>query len=434
MNDKLPPQNIDAEESILGGILLEPNAISRIANLLPAEAFYVPIHQHIYQAALELYHKDQPTDFMTVTTWLKDHQMLEQVGGQAKISKLIERKVSAVNIDRYALLVLDKYQRRQLIQTGYEIANLGYDTMTDLASVLEQSEEKVFNLTVEPTDPFQPETIESCLLAVVKELQKGQSAAYSTGIPKLDQLTGGLTRKDLIIIAARASMGKTWLAIYLANYVATTYNLPVVFFSAEMSKTQLTKRFLAIHTGIDSARLKQNLIYEDEYDALVQGLETLKKLPIIIDDTPATQLTPSRMRSALRRIQAEKGKIGLVVMDYLQKLGDRAARNRAQVIGKFSGEFKDVAKQFDLPLVTLAQINRSVELKNDKRPFMSDLKDSGDIEQDSDQLWLLYRDEYYNPKTQDKGIMEINVGKSRDGATGMCKVKFNPTVGQFAAD
>ncbi|EAZ88438.1 replicative DNA helicase, partial [Crocosphaera chwakensis] len=207
--------------------------------------------------------------------------------------------------------------------------------------------------------------------------------------------------------------------------------VPVVFFSAEMSKTQLTKRFLAIHSGIDSSRLMRNEIYQDEYDNLVKGLGILTELPIIIDDTPANTLTPSRMRSVLRRIKAERGTIGLVVMDYIQKLGDRAAGNRAQAVGKFSGAFKDMAKEFDSPFIALAQINRGVEGQANKRPFMSDIKDSGDIEQDMDLGLLLYRDEYYNSDTQDKGVMEINVAKNRNGQTGVCQVQFEPTAGQF---
>jgi len=327
---------------------------------------------------------------------------------------------------------VDKYQRRQLIAAAQEIEELGYDTATELPSVLEQSEGKIFNVTVNQQDPFQPLSINDCLRDVFVELEQGRQPGYSTGLADLDKLTGGLNKQDLIVIAARASMGKTWLACYLANHIAVTYKHPVVFFSAEMSKAQLTKRFLAMHSGIDSARLIRNEIYKDEYDALRQGLNQLCELPIIIDDTPASILTSSRMRSVLRRIKAEKGAIGLVVMDYIQKLGDRAAGNRAQAVGKFSGAFKDMAKEFDVPFIALAQINRGVEGQANKRPFMSDIKDSGDIEQDMDLGLLLYRDEYYNSGTGDKGIMEIQVGKNRNGATGVCKVKFNLMVGAFA--
>jgi replicative DNA helicase len=423
--------NIEAEEAILGGILLDPKAISIVVDILTAEAFCIQAHQQIYQAALELYQKDKQTDLMTISTWLADHKLLDKVGGTAKLSQLLNRTVSAANIDRYAALVLDKYQRRQLVRVGHEITELGYDTTTEIEIVFDSSEEKIFNLTTNKKDKFQPLPISDCLANVFNKIERGSSPAYPTGLADLDSLIGGLIKQDLIIIASRASMGKTWFACYLANHIATTQQKPVVFFSAEMSQEQLTKRFLSMHTGIDSQRLIHNQVYEDEYDALVEGLTKLAELPIIIDDTPAGQLTPTKVRSVLRRIQSEKGELGLVVLDYIQKLGDRAAGNRAQAVGKFSGAFKDIAKEFDVPFVALAQINRGVEGQANKRPFMSDIKDSGDIEQDMDLGLLLYRDEYYNLDTGDKGIMEIIVGKNRNGATGMCRIKFDPTVGSF---
>ena len=198
-----------------------------------------------------------------------------------------------------------------------------------------------------------------------------------------------------------------------------------------MSSEQLTKRFLSMHIGIDSHRLMHNQIYEDEYDVLVSGLTKLAELPIIIDDTPATQLTPAKVRSVLRRIRSDKGELGLVVLDYIQKLGDRAAGNRAQTVGKFSGAFKDIAKEFDVPFVALAQINRGVESQANKRPLMSDIKDSGDIEQDMDLGLLLYRDDYYNSDADDPGVMEIIAGKNRNGSTGTCRVDFDPSIGKF---
>ena len=247
----------------------------------------------------------------------------------------------------------------------------------------------------------------------------------------LDSLVGGLTKQDLIIVAARPSMGKSWFACYLANYIATNEKKPVVFFSAEMSRKQLTKRFLAMHSGIDSQRLMNNVIYKEEFDSLAQGLSDLAELPIEINDTPAEQLTPAKIRSELRKIQSKRGELGLVVLDYIQKLGDRAAGNRAQAIGKYSGACKDIAKQFDVPFVVLAQINRGVESQNNKRPSMGSIKDSGDLEQDCDLLLMLYRDEYYNTESIDNGAMEIIVSKNRNGATGICKILFNPSVGAF---
>ncbi len=427
-----PPYNIDAEESILGGILLDHNAITIVSNILSREAFYLSSHQDIYKATLALHNKNKPVDVMTVSTWLADQKLLEKVGGQSKLAQLMSRSISTVNIDRYSELVLEKYQRRQLIQVGHEIAELGYDTTNELETIFDQSESKLFNLMTNKKDQFKPKLISDCLADVVNKLEKGVSPALPTGLKDLDALIGGLIIQDLIVIAARPSMGKSWLACYLASYIADTIKKPVVFFSAEMSTEQLTKRFLSMHTGIDSMRLMHNQIYEEEYEQLVAGLASLKELPIIIDDTPATELTPNKIRSVLRRIQSEKGELGLVILDYIQKLGDRAAGNRAQAIGKYSGACKDIAKQFNVPFVVLAQINRVVEGQKNKRPTMADIKDSGDIEQDMDLGMLLYRDEYYNCSSSDFGIMEIIVGKNRNGATGTCKVKFGPNVGNFS--
>lgn len=424
--------NIEAEEAILGGILLDPRAISEVADILPIKAFYLEAHQIIYQAALTLNHKDKPTDLVAISNYLADQKLLDKIDGQAKLAQLLNRTVSAVNIDRYAALVLNKYQRRQLVHTAHEIAELGYDTTKELEEVFDSIEEKIFNLNTNKQDKFQPKPINECLADVFNKIEQGSSPAYPTGLNDLDSLIGGLIKQDLVVVAARPSMGKSWLGCYLADYIAQNENKPVVFFSAEMSQEQVTKRFLSMHTGIDSQRLMHNQIYEEEYDSLVEGLGNLAELPIIIDDTPASQLTPTRMRSVLRRIQSEKGELGLVVLDYIQKLGDRACRNRAQAIGKYSGACKDIAKTFNIPFVVLAQINRGVEGQSNKRPSMADIKDSGDIEQDMDLGLLLYRDEYYNSDSSDEGIMEIIVGKNRNGGTGTCKVVFNPSMGSFS--
>jgi replicative DNA helicase len=302
-------QNIDAEEGVLGGILLDPSAISIVANILTPQAFYITAHQHIYRAALELHHKNKPTDLMSVTTWLSDHNQLEKVGGQSKLSQLVERTVSAINIDRYAELILDKYQRRQLIAAANEITTLAEDTSTELEKVLEHSEQKIFDATKYQSDRFEPESIGNCLISAFHQLEGGETSGISTGLVDLDGLTGGLIRQDLIVIAARASMGKTWLACHLSNHFASV-GMPVVFFSAEMSKPQITKRFLAMHSRIDSSRLIQNKIYKSEWEVLSRAVGTISNLPIIIDDTPASAQTPSRMRSVLRRIQSERGRLG----------------------------------------------------------------------------------------------------------------------------
>lgn len=432
MNDNnLPPTNFDAEEAILGGILLDPKAIALVADILPIEAFAMNKHKQVYEAALELHANDKQIDLISISTWLSDQKLLSKAGGKTKLAQILNRTVSATNIDRYVALVLDKHQRRRLIAAGHEIIDLGYDTSTELESVFDKSEDKIFNLTTNKKDKFATAPINDCLADIVKELEEGTLPLYHTGLTDLDSLIGGLTKQDLIIVAARPSMGKSWLACYLANHIAIHEKKPVVFFSAEMSRKQLTKRFLAMHTGIDSQRLMNNVIYKEEFDSLAQGLRDLAKLPIEINDTPAEQLTPAKIRSELRKIQSKSGELGLVILDYIQKLGDRAAGNRAQAIGKYSGACKDIAKQFDVPFIVLAQINRGVESQSNKRPSMGSIKDSGDLEQDSDLLLMLYRDEYYKSDTKENGVMEIIVGKNRNGATGTCKVDFDPSIGKL---
>ena len=424
--------NIEAEEAILGGLLLDPEAIHGIADKLPVEAFYTEAHQITYQAAITLYRNDKQTDLMNVTTYLTDQRLLKKVGGQAKLAQLLNRTVSAVNIDRLAALVLDKYQRRQIVYTGHEIAKLGYDTTTELETVIDSIEDKVHGVSTNSNNKFPTLPVNERLADIFNQLEQGALPNYPTGLADLDSMIGGLTKKDLVIVAARPSMGKSWFACYLANYIAANEKKPVVFFSAEMDGNQLTKRFLSMHTDIDSQRLMNNDIKRSEIETLIQGLGTLAELPIEINDTPAEQLTPAKMRSELRKVQSKRGELGLVVLDYIQKLGDRSANNRAQVIGKYSGACKDIAKQFNVPFVALAQINRSVEGQSNKRPTIASIKDSGDLEQDSDLLLMLYRDEYYKSDTEDNGIMEIIVGKNRNGATGTCKVSFDPTIGKFS--
>ena len=423
-------ENIEAEEAILGGILLDPGAIDRVVDILAPDAFYITAHQSIYRAALALNQQDKIIDLITLTAWLQDHNQLDRVGGKNKLAQLLDRTVSAVSIDAMAELVMEKYQRRRLLIVAEEIAQLGKDATTELPLVLEEVEAKVFNLTQNKSDRFQPQSIQDCIITAFQSLEQGETPGLPTGLIDLDSLIGGVTRKDLIVVAGRASMGKTWVGCHLANQIALS-GLPVVFFSAEMSKEQLAKRFLAMHSGIDSQRLIQNRVYKSEWEFLAKAVRILNELPIIIDDSPAGSQNASRMRSILRRVVKERGSLGLVVLDYIQKLGDRAAGNRAQAVGAIAGHCKDIAKEFNVPFVALAQINRGVETQANKRPSIADIKDSGDIEQDMDIGLLLYRDEYYNPETLSKGLMEINVAKNRNGPTGICEVWFSPKTGSF---
>ena len=432
MIDKIFPHNTEAEKAIIAGIMVEPEAIERVINILTPEAFYVAQHQILYQAALAVYEQGLPTDVIHLENWLRKYKKLNKAGGKAKITQLLERTVSAINVDQYAAIVMDKYYRRQLIVKGKEIIALGYDETSPLSEIYDQSEAKIYGLTADKKTTFQTLAVRDYLAEAFGEINHQQVSSYATGLSDLDSLTGGLNKTDLIIVAARASMGKTWLACYLADYVVTNYQLPVVFFSAEMSGKHLAKRLLALHTGIDSSRLIKNIIYESEYETLVEGITKLKEIPLEINDTPASSLTPSKIRSELRRIASKyDGQLGLVVLDYVQKLGNREASNRAQVIGAISGQLKDIAKEFSIPFVVLAQINRGTETRSDKRPVLADIKDSGDLEQDADLVMLLYRDGYYNSNSSESNVMEIDIAKNRNGATGVCKVLFDPTVGEF---
>lgn len=424
------PTSIEAEEAILGGILIDPTAISRVADLLKPEYFAIAAHQRIFSAAMTLLTQGQSADLMTVANWLTDHGQLDGIGGLTKLAQLVDRTVSAVNIDQYAGLVEEKYRRRKLIEAGIKIAEAGGQTARDLEELIAEAETSILGLSNRAT--FQEfSTIGDCISEAWASLEAGAPPGYFTGLHDLDELIGGLPRKDLIVVAARASMGKTWFAVHLTLRIAKKYRLPVVFFSAEMSKEALTKRLLAQVSGISSQRLMWNKIYEEEWDKLAEAAGALSELPIVIDDTPGTSLTPASMRSVLRRVERDHGSPGLVILDYLQLLGERNAGNRAQDVGAIAGHCKAIAKDFDVPFVALAQINRGVEARNDKRPLMSDLKDSGDIEQDADLAICLYRDDYYNPDSTEKDKIELIVRKQRNGSLGTAKCWFNPEKGTF---
>lgn len=430
-SNSLPPQNVDAEESILGGILLDPEAIGRVADLLVAEAFYINDHKEIYKAALALHHQAKPTDLMSVTTWLYDHELLEKVGGQSKLAQLVDRTVSAVNIDRFAALVIDKYLRRQLIEAGNEIVQLGYETSLELEIVLDQSEQKIFGLTQKrPQQGLVP--ISDTLIQAFKEIESRQQDTALPGIPSefydLDAMTGGFQRSDLIIIAGRPSMGKTSFAVGMARNIAE--NLPVAIFSLEMSKEQLGLRLLASEAGIESNYLRTGRISQNQWGALSHALGTLSELPIYIDDT-ANQ-TVMQMRSQVRRLLAEKGgELGLVLIDYLQLMEGSGSENRVQELSRITRSLKGLARELNVPVIALSQLSRGVEARTNKRPMMSDLRESGAIEQDSDLIIMLYRDEYYNENTPDRGIAEIIITKHRNGPTGVVKLLFDPQFTRF---
>jgi replicative DNA helicase len=389
-SDRLPPQNIEAEEAILGGILLDPEAIGRVSDRLVAAAFYISAHKEIYQAALQLFAQRKPTDLLAITSWLADNDLLTRIGGRNKLATLVDRTVSAVNIDALAVLVMDKFLRRQLIKAGNEIVHLGYETDKELPIVLDQAEQKVFGITQERVQSGLTH-ISDVLINNFQDIEDRNQGISLPGIPcgfyDLDAITSGFQRSDLIIVAARPAMGKTSFAMNLAQYIANSEvplkgndivemkKLPVAVFSLEMSKEQLVQRLLASEAGIESGYLRSGRLSQAQWEPLSLAISKLSDMPIFIDDTP--NITVTQMRSQARRLQAEQGiNLGLIVIDYLQ-LMEGAGDNRVQELSKITRSLKGLARELSVPVIALSQLSRGVEARTNKRPMLSDLRESG---------------------------------------------------------
>jgi replicative DNA helicase len=429
---QIPPQNIEVEEAILGGIMLDPEAIGRVAEKLVPEAFYVNAHKIIYQAALALNSQSKPTDLISLSDWLSDRKQLEEVGGQLKLFQLVERTVSAVNIDALAALAMDKYLRRQVIRAGTEVVQLGYDTAQPLEVVLDKSEQQVLNLTQGRSKPgLTP--IREIVVNTYQDIEARYTQLTSPGLTcdfaDLDAMTAGFQRSDLIIIAGRPSMGKTAISLNIAYNMALLHKLPILIFSLEMSKEQLVQRLLASEAGVDSNRLRAGRISQNEIDRILQAVDKISELPIYIEDNANTMVM--EMRSQARKLQAQEGKeLGLIMIDYLQ-LMEGGGDNRVQELSKITRSLKGLARELGVPLIALSQLSRSVEARNNKRPMMSDLRESGSIEQDADLIIMLYRDAYYNPDTPDRDATELIITKHRNGPTGTVKLVFDPALTKF---
>lgn len=442
MNDSLPPHNIEAEECILGGILLDPDALDRILPELDPHAFYLPSHAKIYQAALALHRAGQPTDLLTVTTWLQDHHQLEEVGGMAKIVQLIERTVSAVNIDRYANLVMDKYLRRQLGYAGHDIAQWSVDTTQKLDTLFYHAEKRLFQVSQRHINHL---TQPNCDVAIEAYLAlETDSPIYPTGLYDLDDLIIGFEAGTLTLLAGRPSMGKSFCAMYLAVKMMLEYNRSVVFFSLEMTKQQLEYRLWSLLSVLPQySHLKIIPISSDRFRRHRAGLERLDKeeiatlgeimglateMPLYLNDDRG--ITVSGMASECRRLMSEGQPLGLVVVDYLQMMAsDSESGNRSYELGDVIRELYQMAGDIKVPVLALSQISRAVESRNNKRPLMSDLSQSGILEMVADNVILTYRDDYYNPNTPEPEVLEMIVAKSRHGSTGTAKFLFDRAYG-----
>lgn len=425
---KLPPQNIEAEQSILGGILLENSAINAAQEIIGRNDFYNEAHRKIFAIIEELADKNEPVDLITLSNALKDKNSLDTVGGVAYLAQLVDNVPSAANVANYARIVKEKAILRGLIGSATEIINSCYASGSDVDQVLDQAEHSIFEISENKVrQAFAPmKDVVKTTFKSIEDLfaRKELITGVPTGFDKIDDMTSGLQNSDLIIIAGRPSMGKTAFALNIAQHAALETQTPVAIFSLEMSKEQLAFRMLASEAKVDSQRMRKGFLGETDWPKLTTAAGRLSEAPLYIDDTPA--ITVLEMKAKSRRLKADQG-LGLIVVDYIQLM--RASSNtssREQEISEISRSLKALAKELKVPVIALSQLNRKVEDRPNRKPQMADLRESGAIEQDADVIAFIYRDEVYNKNDDnpEKGKAEIIIGKQRNGPTGSVKLAF----------
>lgn len=431
--DQLPPQNIEAEEAILGGILLDAEAMGRVVDILEPEAFYNSTHKDIYHACCRLYRQNGPIDLLTITAWLADHELLTHIGGKSKLASLVDRTVSAINIDALAVLVQEKYLSRRLISAGNAIVKLGYDQTYSIAERLDNAEQKIFAIRHQTPTENEPGMLSDIVVEVFARIEQiattGQKPGITTGFYDLDSLLGGLYPGDLIVVGGRPSMGKSLLSHSLAYNIANLHNAPAMIFSLEMSKEQVTTRFLSNASGIETLRLREGDIKPEEWLVLSEAIERVTEVKVLIDDSACPSV--QEIRSKARAVIAKYGQLKLIVVDYLQLMADGSDSRLVQKLGEITRQLKLLARECHVPILVVSQLNRGVEEKYNKRPSLSDLRDSGRIEEDADVVLGVYRDAYYNPDTPEQNLAEIICLKQRNGPTGTIKLLFDGALSRF---
>jgi replicative DNA helicase len=430
---RVPPHSIEAEQSVLGGLMLVGEAWDQVADRLVEEDFYRREHRLIFRAIGQLAGAGQPCDAVTLGEWFERHGETANIGGVAYLAELANNTPSAANIAAYADIVRDKSVLRKLIEAGTQIAGDGFNPEgRGTPEILETAEQRVFKIAEagargrKQVVPVRQSVKEAVELLAQRYANRGQLNGLTTGFKDLDDLTSGMQRQDLVIVAGRPSMGKTAFALNIAEAVAMRAKQPVLVFSMEMSASQLAFRLISSLGRISQKDLRSGELAEEEWPRVSQAASLLSESKIFIDDTPA--LSPGELRSRARRMMREHG-LGLVVIDYLQLMqvpGNK--ENRATEISEISRNLKAMAKELDVPVIALSQLNRALEQRNDKRPVMSDLRESGAIEQDADLILFIYRDEVYNKESNHKGIAEIIIGKQRNGPIDTIKLTF---LGQY---
>ncbi|HHW01398.1 MAG TPA: replicative DNA helicase [Thermoanaerobacterales bacterium] len=434
-NLKVPPYNLEAEQSVLGSMLLSKDAIFVAVERLKGEDFYKESHRRIFEVLVELNENREPVDLITVSEALRSKKLLEQVGGITYLTTLTEIVPTAANIAHYCSIVEEKALLRKLISTSSQIMSMAYDSKENAEQVLDEAERMIFEI-VQKRRVENFYHIKDILLDTFERIEQlynseGGITGVPTGFPDLDEMTSGLQPSDLILIAARPSMGKTSFALNIAANAAIRYKVPVAIFSLEMSKEQLVQRLLCAESNVDSHRLRTGKLEEDDWPRLARAMGPLSQAPIYIDDTPG--ITSLELRAKARRLKAEKG-LGLIMIDYLQLMSGKGnSENRQQEISDISRSLKALARELSVPVVALSQLSRAPEIRSDHRPILSDLRESGSQEQDSDVVAFLYRDDYYNPDTEKKNIAEVIIAKQRNGPTGVVELVWLSKFTKFAS-
>ena len=426
--DRMPPASIEAEQAVLGAMLLKPDAVTTAAEELSADDFYRETHRLIFEAMMQLKERTEPVDLVTLTEQLKKADKLAKIGGIPALSLIANSVPTAANVHYHARIVHEKAQLRSLINAATEIAGAAYESADEVEDIMDSAEKRILSVASgKRSKDFVP--LQDILLDTLEQIDlrynnKGSITGLPTGFTELDHLTAGLQKSDLILVAARPSMGKTAFTLNIAAHVVLRAKEPVAFFSLEMSKEQLVQRLLCSEGRIDSQRLRVGELEEKEWGDLIDTANRLSAAPLYIDDTPS--ITVMELRSKARRLKAEHG-LSLIVIDYLQLMQGRASKsgdNRQQEISEISRSLKALARELNVPVIALSQLSRSVESRQIKRPMLSDLRESGSLEQDADIVMFLYREDYYDPETENKNITEVIIAKHRNGPVDTVDLTF----------
>ncbi len=424
------PQNLDAEKSVLGAILIDENVIADIVTIIKPRDFYEARHQEIFDAMLKLFEKSAPIDLLTLTDQLKKSKAFQKVGGSAYIAELTNYVPTAAHAEAYAKMVAHAAARRRLIKASTSITDLAYEDDSSVEELLSKAEKEIFSVSDQNTvgDLVSLEDILTDSFDRIEALHKNQGAlrGVSTGYRDLDNMTAGFQRSDLLILAARPAMGKTTFVTNLAYNVATIAKQPVLFFSLEMSKEQLVDRMLADASGVDSWKIRTGNLNDEDFSKLSEAMGEMAEAPIMIDDTPGLSIL--EMRTKARRAAHNK-ELGLIIVDYLQLMQASTRSNdgnRVQEVSEISRGLKLIARELNVPVVALSQLSRTVENRNPKIPQLADLRESGSIEQDADIVMFIYREAYYNPETERQNITDLIIAKHRNGPVGKVELYFHP--------